>query len=107
MKLLVFVMFIAKIDLSGMFYSRTLNRHEAKIHITGPDTDVTLGCAAYFAPSQSINAVASALISDAIRQLQRLPRFRKYHEKLIFGSGAMPSVAREFGGNSRISIKPD
>lgn len=89
-------MLVAQIDLTHMYYNGSSNRHVAQIHFTGPDTDVTLDCAAYLAPDEPKNAVAAALISDAIRQVHRIPEFRGRKNTLTFAPGAIPEIARKF-----------
>lgn len=83
------------IDLDDIAYHAASNCHVAKIHLVGPDTDVTFDCAAYLAPEQSKHAVASALISDAIRQLHRLNARPRDKKTLTFAPGALPDVARK------------
>ena len=89
-------MLVAQINLTDMFYCGAGNRHVARIHFVGPDADVTLHCTAYLATDQPKNAVASALISDAIRQVRRLPEFSENKDTLTFAPGAIPEIARKF-----------
>jgi hypothetical protein len=88
-------MIVAKIVLSEMSYSGVLSRYTAKIRLTGPDATLSLDCAAYFPPDHPRNAVASALISDAMRQLQWRPEIRLGHEHLTIAPGALPKIARD------------
>lgn len=89
-------MLVARIDLTHMHYSGSSHRHVGKIHLVGPDADMTLNCAAYLAPDEPENAVAAALISDAIRQVHRTPEFRRLKNPVTLAPGAIPEIARQF-----------
>lgn len=84
---------ITNVEISQYHVCPDTARHSASVCMTLADRVVTLFCSLELPEGLSPLARAQAFVSDAMRQLQRMPEFRSGKHQLHLQDHALPAVA--------------
>ena len=69
-------MLITKVQFDNMRFLPDRDRHQAVVILTTDECTMCLRANAEVAPAANRDAVGDALVSDAMRQVRRMPEFR-------------------------------
>lgn len=86
-------MMITNIEISQYRYCPQTARHSASVCLTLRDRIVTLFCSLDLPEHTAAANRANAFVSDALRQLRRMPEFRSGKTPLHMEDGLTPAVA--------------
>ncbi len=75
-------MLITDVEIKQYKYCPATARHIANVCLTLKDQFVTMFCQLDLPENESADVRATAFVSDAMRQLRRMPEFRSGHNKL-------------------------
>ena len=84
-------MLVTDIEITDYSYCPATARHRAMVGLTLQDQFVALTCQLDLPEQENPEARASAFVSDAIRQLRRMPEFRSGRTPLDIAADIRPA----------------
>lgn len=83
---------IRAIDIAKLTFAKETQVHLAAVVLDTTDGTVSLTASACLPADASERDLTEAFVSDAIRQLGRLPGYRSGEKTIAFADGALPSL---------------
>ena len=86
-------MFVLEVEIEGHRYDESRQTHFARVVFRSEASNATISCALRMAENVEPTTLARAFVSDAVRQISRLPAYDSAESKVSFAPNALRTAS--------------